>query len=37
MARSLQIGVGNSKMNGKGGSDQERDPWNINLSFVYAF
>ena len=28
---------GNSKMNGKGGSDQERDPWNVNLSFVYAF
>ena len=26
---------GNSKMNGR--SDQERDPWNVNLSFVYAF
>ncbi|MDR3357459.1 MAG: outer membrane homotrimeric porin [Desulfovibrio sp.] len=26
---------GNSKMNGK--NDQVRDPWNINLSFVYSF
>lgn len=26
---------GKSKMNGK--SDQVRDPWNVNLSFVYAF
>ena len=26
---------GHSKLNGK--SDQERDPWNVNLSFVYAF
>nr|WP_269544282.1 outer membrane homotrimeric porin [Desulfovibrio sp. 6_1_46AFAA] len=26
---------GRSTMNGK--SDQERDPWNVNLSFVYAF
>ena len=26
---------GRSAMNGK--SDQERDPWNVNLSFVYAF
>ena len=26
---------GRSHMNGK--SDQERDPWNVNLSFVYAF
>lgn len=26
---------GNSKMNGK--SDQERDAWNINASFVYSF
>ena len=26
---------GNSRMNGR--SDQERDPWNVNLSFVYAF
>ena len=26
---------GNSKMNGR--SDQERDPWNVNLSFVYSF
>jgi hypothetical protein len=26
---------GRSLMNGK--SDQERDPWNINLSFVYSF
>ncbi len=28
---------GNSKMNGKGGSDEVRDPWNVNLSFVYSF
>jgi hypothetical protein len=28
---------GRSLMNGAGGSDQERDPWNINLSFVYSF
>ena len=28
---------GRSAMNGKDGSDQERDPWNVNLSFVYAF
>ena len=28
---------GRSVMNGKGGSDQVRDPWNVNLSFVYAF
>ncbi|MDR2745774.1 MAG: outer membrane homotrimeric porin [Desulfovibrio sp.] len=28
---------GRSVMNGAGGSDQERDPWNINLSFVYSF
>lgn len=26
---------GNSKMNGK--SDEVRDPWNVNLSFVYSF
>ncbi len=26
---------GRSEMNGK--SDQERDPWNVNLSFVYSF
>ena len=26
---------GNSRMNGR--SDQERDPWNVNLSFVYSF
>ena len=26
---------GNSKMNGR--SDQERDPWNVNLRFVYSF
>lgn len=26
---------GNTKMNGK--SDQVRDPWNVNLSFVYSF
>jgi len=26
---------GNTKMNGK--SDQVRDPWNVNLSFVYQF
>ncbi len=26
---------GKSKMNGK--SDQVRDPWNVNLSFVYSF
>ncbi|WP_165177820.1 outer membrane homotrimeric porin [Desulfovibrio sp. ZJ369] len=26
---------GNSTMNGK--SDQVRDPWNVNLSFVYSF
>ena len=26
---------GNSKMNGR--NDQERDPWNVNLSFVYSF
>lgn len=28
---------GNSKMNGKGGSDEVRDPWNVNVSFVYSF
>ncbi|MDR2573629.1 MAG: hypothetical protein LBC94_04690, partial [Desulfovibrio sp.] len=28
---------GRSVMNGTGGSDQVRDPWNINLSFVYSF
>lgn len=28
---------GRSVMNGQGGSDQVRDPWNVNLSFVYAF
>ncbi|MDR3319843.1 MAG: outer membrane homotrimeric porin, partial [Desulfovibrio sp.] len=28
---------GNSNMNGVSGSDQVRDPWNINLSFVYSF
>jgi hypothetical protein len=28
---------GRSLMNGRGGSDQTRDPWNINLSFVYSF
>ncbi|MDR2574633.1 MAG: hypothetical protein LBC94_09905, partial [Desulfovibrio sp.] len=28
---------GRSVMNGAGGSDQVRDPWNINLSFVYSF
>lgn len=28
---------GNSKMNGKHGSDEVRDPWNVNLSFVYSF
>ncbi|WP_374280545.1 outer membrane homotrimeric porin [Desulfovibrio sp.] len=26
---------GNSRMNGR--SDQQRDPWNVNLSFVYSF
>ena len=26
---------GNSKMNGR--SDQERDPWNVNVRFVYSF
>ncbi|SCM73924.1 outer membrane homotrimeric porin [Desulfovibrio sp. 86] len=26
---------GNSKMNGK--SDEVRDPWNVNVSFVYSF
>ncbi|MCH5145266.1 outer membrane homotrimeric porin [Desulfovibrio sp. UIB00] len=26
---------GNSRMNGR--SDQERDPWNVNVSFVYSF
>ena len=26
---------GNSRMNGK--SDQERDPWNVNVRFVYSF
>ena len=26
---------GNSRMNGR--NDQERDPWNVNLSFVYSF
>jgi len=26
---------GSSKMNGR--SDQQRDPWNVNLSFVYSF
>lgn len=26
---------GNSKMNGR--NNQERDPWNVNLSFVYSF
>ncbi len=26
---------GNSRMNGK--SDEVRDPWNVNLSFVYSF
>ena len=26
---------GNSAMNGK--SDEVRDPWNVNLSFVYSF
>ena len=28
---------GRSVMNGAGGSDQVRDPWNINMSFVYSF
>lgn len=28
---------GNSKMNGKNGSDEVRDPWNVNVSFVYSF
>ena len=26
---------GKSNMNGR--SDQVRDPWNVNLSFVYSF
>ncbi len=26
---------GHSKMNGK--DDEVRDPWNVNLSFVYSF
>ena len=26
---------GNSRMNGR--SDQERDPWNVNVRFVYSF
>jgi hypothetical protein len=28
---------GKSVMNGTGGSDQVRDPWNINLEFIYSF
>jgi hypothetical protein len=28
---------GTAEMNGAGGSDDVRDPWNINMSFVYTF